>query len=139
MMTKTPPVRIITPALLQNFLAEDNNDDYALLIRADRPQDIQQFQPHLDRLINKHCIYMVCAGKLAETMFDAIEETITKLELDGNIPETSDMISVVWYDHETVDEIVTGFMRLASPETSLYLVALLGDDPLSVNLRRKLK
>lgn len=137
MPNTTPLVRIITPPDLQAFLSEENDDDYALLVIADMPQDISQMQPRLERLINKHCIYIVCAGRLAETMYDAIEETITRLELDGKIPETSDMISVVWYDHESPDEIVSGFLNLSSPETSLYMVALLAEDPLSHCLRDK--
>lgn len=135
MKSRKRVVKIISPATIPAFLREQSDDDYAMLVVANSRRDIDSLKDHLDGLINKHCIYFVCAGPLAEEMFDMIEATIASLELDGKIPETSDMISTVWYDHRHAGEIAGRFLRLANPATSLYLVALLGADPFSRSLK----
>ncbi len=138
MISRKRAVKIINAANVPAFLREESDDDYAMLAVASGRADIDNLKGHLHGLINKHCIYFVCAGPLAEEMFDMIEATITSLELDGKIPETSDMISTVWYDRGSAGEIADRFLRLASPVTSLYLVALLGADPLSRSLKSRL-
>ena len=135
-MNKSKPVvKFISPSNMPSFLQEKNDDDFALLVPASSPQDIDHLRGHMERLINKYCIYIVCAGTRAEAMYDMIEESIIRLNLDSKVSETSDMISTVWYPDIPPDTIAAHFLDLDSPETSLYLVALLDTDPLSQNLR----
>ncbi|PCI34306.1 MAG: hypothetical protein COB54_00490 [Alphaproteobacteria bacterium] len=138
MINSKPVVKFISPANIPSFLNEKNDDDFALLAVANTAQDIGHLRSHMERLINKYCIYIVCAGTKAEAMYDMIEESIIRLNLDRKVSETSDMISTVWYPDIPPETIAAHFLDLNSPETSLYLVALLDSDPLSQNLRADL-
>ena len=135
MINSKPVIKFINPANMPSFLQEKNNDDFALLAVANTEQDIDHLRSHMERLINKYCIYIVCAGPRAEAMYDMIEESIIRLNLDRKVSETSDMISTVWYPDIPPETIAAHFLDLDSPETSLYLVALLDNDTLSQNLK----
>lgn len=138
MINSKPVVKFISPTNMPSFLRERNDDDFALLAVANTQQDIDHLRAHMERLINKYCIYIVCAGVRAEAMYDMIEESIIRLNLDNKVSETSDMISTVWYPDIPPETIAAHFLDLDSPETSLYLVALLDTDPLSRNLKSDL-
>ena len=135
MINRKPVVKFISPSNMPSFLKEKNDDDFALLAVANTEQEINHLRSHMERLINKYCIYIVCAGTRAEAMYDMIEESIIRLNLDNKVSETSDMISTVWYPDIPPETIAAHFLDLNSPETSLYLVALLDNDPLSQQLK----
>lgn len=128
---------IITLQELGPFIEEHDNSNFVLLLVAEDENDIQTYTPLIENLIEKGCIYFVCAGRKSEELHDIIDDTIVIMYLDEEDADDDEVIMTTWHSKDSIEDTAFFFKECTLFSESIKLqIAILNDQ---TAFHRKLK
>ena len=120
------------------FELQFDSEAYPCLIFANQPTSIEFKSDVAERLIDTGCMYMVCGGLECELWHDIIDEVIVELKIDGNLDQSS-LIMTTWHTEATMEDLAFFFTYVthnpniedqssfAEQSGSKFFVLLVGD------------